>query len=991
MNQSNTKRKNTTTKTTANTTTNSAAKNSNPKTSHNPTTKTSEKLTLYDRLSHLTYRQACDILGKEGAGLMRRPISLDNFNLKEDVYLGEDFFRLTIRTPNPDFDSDIATVTITLADKAKHKLATSCSICNPTKEPNRFCPHVATALSFLLEEKSLIGLAEIPDLETPPELLSLKKLRQRALHERRQRAANEKFTIIKSENTKEAWTDYHLTSELSGKTYRVALRGAELGDSFCSCPDFKTNRLGTCKHILYLLNYCTKKFGANAINKKYVNNDTIVYLRYGEHRTLHLELPDRVLSCDCEVCAKVKKIAEPFLNKSIDDVVGLISATKNLESLDFSVTIYPDADQWIQDRLFQNRISSLVSEIRANPKTHRLRKELLNVELLPYQLDGIAFAVGAGRAVLADDMGLGKTIQGIGVAELLANEVDIKKVLIVCPASVKQQWKSEIARFAPHRSTQLVLGGADERFEQYGNDTFFTICNYEQVLRDLIPIEQTQWDFIILDEGQRIKNWESKTTRTIKALHSTYALVLSGTPLENRLDDLYSVVQFVDDRRLLPAYRFFHRHRIVEDSGRVAGYKNLAELREELKPILLRRTKESVQLDLPERTVEVIRVAPTSEQVSIHAFYMQTVASIVAKRFLTEMDILRLQKALLAARMSADSTFLVDKQEPGYSSKLERLNELFAELFAEGDRKIVLFSEWTTMLNLIEELLKKFGVRYVRLDGSVPQKKRLSIVREFVDESDCVVFLTTNAGSVGLNLQAANTVINVDLPWNPAVLEQRIGRAHRMGQRRHVQVFLLVTEGTIEEQMLRTISAKQELSFAALDVCSEVSEVMLTSGVEELKRRLEVLLGSRPAAPIDQSQQQAAAATSTSTASLPQHTSTTDTSTNQDNTAEPVKKQDQIHQAGNNIINSIIQFANVLLGSESSDQKTNSQSINIPQQNQIDSTIISDIQKTVSDSIKFESTELGSTKLSITIPDQPTIENLLQTGIKLFNSLLKQK
>ena len=188
--------------------------------------------------------------------------------------------------------------------------------------------------------------------------------------------------------------------------------------------------------------------------------------------------------------------------------------------------------------------------------------------MLPYQLEGIAFAAGTGRAVLADDMGLGKTIQGVGTAEILAREAGISKVLVVCPASLKSQWRNEIHRFCD-RSVQLVVGGAAERARAYENDAFFTVCNYEQVLRDILAVERARWDLIILDEGQRIKNWESKTARVIKGLKSPFALVLSGTPLENRLDELYSVVQFVDDRRLPPAFRFFHRHRVVDEKGKV--------------------------------------------------------------------------------------------------------------------------------------------------------------------------------------------------------------------------------------------------------------------------------------------------------------------------------------------------------------------------------------------------------------------------------------
>jgi superfamily II DNA/RNA helicase len=205
-------------------------------------------------------------------------------------------------------------------------------------------------------------------------------------------------------------------------------------------------------------------------------------------------------------------------------------------------------------------------------------------------------------------------------------------------------------------------------------------------------------------------------------------------------------------------------------------------------------------------------------------------------------------------RMAADSTVLVNKERPGYSTKLEQLDEIFERLFAEDGRKVVLFSEWTTMLDLIEPLLEKRKLRFVRLDGSVPQGKRQQLVHEFQHDDDCRLFLTTNAGSTGLNLQAADTVINVDLPWNPAVLEQRISRVHRMGQDESVQVFVLVTEGTIEENLLGTLSAKHQLALAALDTDSELDAVDLVSGIEELKRRLEVLLGARPDAPVDESE-----------------------------------------------------------------------------------------------------------------------------------------
>ena len=798
------------------------------------TTKPRHTLTLKDRLSRLDHESACRLLGSRGAKHIREggQYAID---IDAQVYLGADLFRLSL----PE-----AVVTITLMASARHRLHLHCTACS------RACPHMGAALSLILEEKTALGLAAPPAEETPIEQLTDAELIERALEDRRERARTERMTLRSSDPSR-PWTDYTITSAESGKSYRVALRGEERGVSYCSCPDFRKNTLGTCKHILHALEKVRKRFPKSKLRQPPRRRGFSVHVRYGETRELRLGLPSR-LDDDAE------PIVRPLRDRAVDDVNDLLKRVRRLERNGHDVTIYPDAEELIQQRLFLDRIASVVREIREDPAGHPLRRELLARELLPFQLDGIAFAVGAGRAILADDMGLGKTIQGIGVAELLAREAGIERVLVVCPASLKAQWHDEIRQFTD-RSSQLVVGGPQERAPQYDNGTFFTICNYEQVLRDILAVEQAPWDLIILDEGQRIKNWEAKTSRVIKGLHSRFALVLTGTPLENRLDELYSVVEFVDDRRLGPGFRFFQRHRVVDERGKVVGYKNLGELREKLSPILLRRTREEVMGELPERTTEILRVAPTQEQLDQHHTHMQVVSTIVKKPFLTEMDLLRLQKSLLMCRMAADSTYLVDKEEPGYSSKLDELDALLERLAGEESRKIVLFSEWTTMIDRIEPLLEKHGLGAVRLDGQVPQKQRQQRVRRFNRDPECRAFLTTNAGATGLNLQAANTVINVDLPWNPAVLEQRISRAHRMGQEQPVHVFVLVTEQTLEENLLGTLSAKHDLALAALDPESEVEAVDLESGMEELKRRLEQLLGAKPEAPVDESARREAA------------------------------------------------------------------------------------------------------------------------------------
>ena len=886
-------------------------------------TKKSGKLTLQDRLSQLSYNQACKLLGPEGKTLIQQGSAYEPEDLDRDVYLGDDLFRFNLRNTGWGDGID-PIVTITLMAEEEQRLRFNCTHCAT------MCEHIGAAVSLILEEKSALGLAALPPDQIPMESLSEDELVAQALAERAERAKEETFRLH-SRNSKKPWTDYMISSASSGKTYRVALRGEERGQSYCSCPDFRTNTLGTCKHIMYALESVKKRFKVGERRRKFRQKDACVHLLYGEELTLHLRLPHNPTE-------EALEIAGAIADAPVKDVGDLVQRVRRLEKAGVEVTVYPDAEEYINRRLFQERIASHMEEIRKGPARHPLRTKLLKTPLLPYQLDGIAFAVKAGRAILADDMGLGKTIQGVGAAEMLAREAGIERVLVVCPTSLKSQWRNEIHRFSD-RDAQLIVGRANERAEQYSNDCFFTICNYEQVLRDILHIERCQWDLIILDEGQRIKNWESKTARVIKGLKSPFALVLSGTPLENRIDELFSVVQFIDDRRLTPAFRFFNRHRIVNEKGKVLGYKNLDELRERLQPILLRRTRESVLEELPPRTTEILRVPPTAEQYELHNTHMRVVSSIVRKRYITEMDLLRLQKALLMCRMCANSTFLVDKEEPSYSSKLEHLEELLDNLFEEPERKAVLFSEWTTMLNLIEPILQKRKLDYVRLDGSVPQKNRQQLIHEFQNNGSCRLFITTNAGSTGLNLQSADTVINVDLPWNPAVLEQRIARAHRMGQRKPVQVYVLVTEETLEEKLLGTLAAKKDLALAVLDADSDVSQVDLVSGMEELRRRLEVLLGAAPEAPVDE----------TSKARSREE-------------AETVRqRQARVAEAGGELLGAAFKFLGELVA-ESSESGTAPEGL------------VSQVREGLQQCVEVD--ESGKHRLTVSFPDAESVENL---------------
>jgi superfamily II DNA/RNA helicase len=354
-----------------------------------------------------------------------------------------------------------------------------------------------------------------------------------------------------------------------------------------------------------------------------------------------------------------------------------------------------------------------------------------------------------------------------------------------------------------------------------------------------------------------------------------------------------------------------------------------------------------VMSELPPRATEIRRIPPTDEQLVLHNAQMRTIKTIISKKYISEMDLLRLQKALLICRMAANSTFLVDKVPPGYSSKLVEFENLIDQLIEEEDRKIVLFSEWTTMLSLIEPLLGKRKVNYVRLDGSIPQKKRQGLIYQFQKERDCKLFITTNAGATGLNLQAANTVINVDLPWNPAILEQRISRVHRMGQKRPVQAFLLVTEETLEERLLGTLSAKYELALATLDPESRVNTVHLASGMDELKRRLEMLLGTKPVVPIDESQRAKV-----------------------EREAERMALMERVASAGGQLLGAAFAFIGEMFPKKEETEQTLQ--------------MAEDLKSRLSECL--EKDENGRLKMTITLPDESVLNNLAKSLTQILGS-----
>ena len=377
----------------------------------------------------------------------------------------------------------------------------------------------------------------------------------------------------------------------------------------------------------------------------------------------------------------------------------------------------------------------------------------------------------------------------------------------------------------------MIEGLRPARAAAYETDEFFKITNYDTVHTDLDLISRWSPDLVILDEAQRIKNWSTRVARSVKQIASPYAIVLTGTPLENRIEELVSIVEFIDPFRLGPTFRLLDAHQMRDENGRVVGYRDLDQLSKTLAPVVIRRRKREVMAQLPERLEKTFFVPMTREQFVHHRENQEIVARIAAKwrrsRHLSERDQRRLMIALQRMRMSCDSSYLLDEQSD-HGTKAGEILTLLGEIFEEPGTKVVIFSQWLRMHEILAKRLAAAGWGHVLFHGGIDSRTRGKLVDRFRDDPECPIFLSTDAGGVGLNLQHASVVINVDLPWNPAVLEQRIGRVHRIGQRAPVRVVNFVAEGTIEQGMLSVLRFKKSLFAGVLD--GGETEVFLGKG-----------------------------------------------------------------------------------------------------------------------------------------------------------------
>ncbi len=434
--------------------------------------------------------------------------------------------------------------------------------------------------------------------------------------------------------------------------------------------------------------------------------------------------------------------------------------------------------------------------------------------------------------VLADDMGLGKTIQAISFIVSLQEESDDKQpAIVIAPTSLVYNWQSEFANFAPQLNVLVISGNQSERQQQLeamaASDVVIT--SYPLIRRDITCYNQVSFSVCILDEAQFLKNHTTQTAHAVKMLHARNVFALTGTPIENSINDLWSIFDIV-----LPGY--FPSMMAFQ---RMYANQNHDKLRKRIQPFLLRRLKKDVLQELPPKLEYKQISVLTHDQKKLYLAYLEQIKGEVHDIIRQEgfnRGQIKILAALTRLRQICCHPALFIEDYQGESGKLLQLLEVVSEAISGGHR-ILIFSQFSSMLKIISEVMRREGYRYYHLDGSTPAAERMKMANQFNEGEADIFLISLKAGGTGLNLTGADTVILYDLWWNPSVEDQATDRAHRIGQTKVVQVIRMISQGTIEEKIYQLQQNKRHL----VDSVIQSGEMLLSKLTEtEIREILEI-------------------------------------------------------------------------------------------------------------------------------------------------------
>lgn len=661
------------------------------------------------------------------------------------------------------------------------ELTGSCT-CNS----HEICPH---RVAFLLHIHEYLAREE-KVTEKPGIVYTREGMIKRVITERFNRAKQAKYQLQLSDNK---YGEHQLMNE-SGGIYRITFHDFDKRTGYCSCPDYRTNKLGTCKHLIWAFKkygHQKEMFQGKSQHFPFVE----VYLNPLNDYRISWYFPGRVPEPELSA----------WLYRFFDQSLTLIPEKEH------EFHLFLEKAPEFKQLLIRKEVYEKVEKINRHHFLQQIKKQksldysIFNRKPYDFQRTGIEFLTFREKALLADEIGLGKTYQAIAAAWFKALHLGAKSCLIICPASLLSHWESEIKAICNQEVVNLGLRSNRNFIESPKEGVYFYLINYEKLSREFEDLMRINFSVLILDEVQRLRNFQTRTTALIREISAPHVIGLSGIPVTNRLTDLYAILSVIEPETVAPLWEFSYKYYYFdpEKENKITGYHHLDELAGSLSEVVLRRTRKDVMKDLPEISYRMIPVMLDADQ---SIFQDETVSSLqdtLQKSYLTPYNWQTIFRLITKLRMVADSAFLVQK-DTAEMPKIELLRDLLINKIniKTEKRKVLIFSEWKAVILRIARFLREEEIEFVELHGDIPVSKRPALLEDFSNKAGCKVFLSSETGGVGLNLQSADIIINFDLPWTNQQLEQRIGRIERLGQKSgQLQIINLISVPSIESEL----------------------------------------------------------------------------------------------------------------------------------------------------------------------------------------------
>jgi hypothetical protein len=690
-------------------------------------------------------------------------------------------------------------------------IQTECSCKAP-----QLCRHRTAALMQLHE---LIKL-EIDPLPESGIKYTHEGMIKRVAEERRKKALKAKYTIQYADNI---FGEHLLTNE-RGVEYLLTFRDPQHETGYCSCPDYRTNKLGTCKHLMFAFNDLKKNYSID-YNNLPVYPFIEVFLNPKMDNKISWYYPEKLYGEVAELFYKYFGNKKYIEDKDAEKLLGFFNNLDHFRQI------------LVRPEVF-NKVKNISEDaaLKRAEKDHKLNFSNIKTNLLPYQKEGIQFATFRKGAVIADELGLGKTVQAIGSAIFKKEILGFTQTLIICPATLKNQWVEEIKKFTSE-DVLLIEGNPDEREQKYlSSKAYFKVVSYETILRDKHIVSDLNIDFVILDEAQRISDYASKTSSIIKAIQKKHALVLTGTPVESELIELYSIILFVDPELLAPLWEFSYQHCYFDSQTQntIVGFYDLPRLHEKLKQVLIRRQRKEVIKQLPNLDQFDIPVKLTSGQKKLHIRYAREIIQLLSKKIFSSYDLQRIFTLVNNLRMASNAAYLVDGSS-GFSPKIDELKHILLSKIHihKSNRKVLIITEWKQMQNMIARMLTLNKLPFLELQSETEETKKQ-------DLATYKIFLAAPDSLKSFNLNDADTIINMEVPKSAGERNDRygsIGDFHKKSN--HITIINLIAQNSLES----SIASGLEIEFnLAGKLFSQENQAVTTEMNSHLQKQLSAAL-----------------------------------------------------------------------------------------------------------------------------------------------------